>query len=61
MELKKGHSFNIRHVLQMTNNLKSFSSSTVGTTNLTWVSACSTVVKHSQQEGFTECRYQWHV
>jgi hypothetical protein len=21
-----------------------------------WVSACSTVVEHSQQEGFTECR-----
>jgi hypothetical protein len=26
-----------------------------------WVSACSTVVEHSQQEGFTECRCQRHV
>jgi hypothetical protein len=24
--------------------------------NPSWVSACSTVVDHSQQEGFTECR-----
>jgi hypothetical protein len=24
--------------------------------NPSWVSACSTVVEHSQQEGFTECR-----
>jgi hypothetical protein len=28
---------------------------------LVWVSACSTVVEHSQQEGFTECRCQRHV
>jgi hypothetical protein len=26
-----------------------------------WVSACSTVVEHSQQEDFTECRCQRHV
>jgi hypothetical protein len=26
-----------------------------------WVSACSTIVEHSQQEGFTECRFQRHV
>jgi hypothetical protein len=32
------------------------SSSSISTTTLSWVSACSTVVKHSQQEGFTECR-----
>jgi hypothetical protein len=37
------------------------SSSSIGTTTLSWVSACSTVVEHSQQEGFTECRCQWHV
>jgi hypothetical protein len=30
------------------------SSSSIGTTTLSWVSACSTVVEHSQQEGFTE-------
>jgi hypothetical protein len=29
--------------------------------NPSWVSACSTVVEHSQQEGFTECRCQRHV
>jgi hypothetical protein len=39
----------------------SSSSSSIGTTTLSWVSACSTVVKHSQQEGFRECRCQWHV
>jgi hypothetical protein len=26
-----------------------------------WVLACSTVVEHSQQEGFTECRCQRHI
>jgi hypothetical protein len=36
------------------------SSSSVGTTTLSWVSASSTVVEHSQQEGFTECCCQWH-
>jgi hypothetical protein len=36
-------------------------SSSISTTTLSWVSACSTVVAHSQQEGFTECRYQRHV
>jgi hypothetical protein len=36
-------------------------SSSVGTTTLSWVSACSTIVEHSQQEGFTECRCQRHV
>jgi hypothetical protein len=29
--------------------------------NPSWVSACSIVVEHSQQEGFTEYRYQRHV
>jgi hypothetical protein len=38
-----------------------YSSSSVGTTTLSWVSACSTVVEHSQQEGFTECRCKRHV
>jgi hypothetical protein len=33
----------------------------IGTTTLSWVSACSTVLEHSQQEGFTECRCQRHV
>jgi hypothetical protein len=28
------------------------SSSSIGTTTLSWVSACSTAVEHSQQEGF---------
>jgi hypothetical protein len=37
------------------------SSSSIGTTTLSWVSTCSTVVEHSQQEGFTECRCQRHV
>jgi hypothetical protein len=36
-------------------------SSSISTTTLSWVSACSTVVEHSQQEGFTECRCQQHV
>jgi hypothetical protein len=39
----------------------SSSSSSIGTATLRWVSACSTVVEHSQQEGFTECRCQRHV
>jgi hypothetical protein len=29
--------------------------------NPSWVLACSTIVEHSQQEGFTECRCQRHV
>jgi hypothetical protein len=29
--------------------------------NLSWVSACSTVVEHSQQEGFTDRRCQRQV
>jgi hypothetical protein len=33
-------------------------SSSIGTTTLSWVSARSTVVEHSQQEGFIECRCQ---
>jgi hypothetical protein len=37
------------------------SSSSIGTTTLSWLSACSTIVEHSQQEGFTECRCQRHV
>jgi hypothetical protein len=37
------------------------SSSSIGTTTLSWVSACSTIVEHSQQEGFRECRCQRHV
>jgi hypothetical protein len=33
----------------------SSSFSSIGTTTLSWVPACSTIVEHSQQEGFTEC------
>jgi hypothetical protein len=36
-------------------------SSSIGTTTLSWVLACSTAIEHSQQEGFTECHCQWHV
>jgi hypothetical protein len=39
----------------------SSSSSSIGTTTLRGVSVCSTIVKHSQQEGFTQCRCQRHV
>jgi hypothetical protein len=39
----------------------SSSSSSIGSTTLSWVSACSTAVEHSQQEGFKECRCQRHV
>jgi hypothetical protein len=35
--------------------------SSIGTTTLSWISACSTAVGHSQQEGFTECHCQRHV
>jgi hypothetical protein len=35
--------------------------SSIVTTTLSWVSACSTIVEHSQQEGFTEWRCQRHV
>jgi hypothetical protein len=45
--------------LQHLSNISS--SSSIGTTTLSWVSACSTVVEHSQREGFTECRCQRHV
>jgi hypothetical protein len=38
-----------------------YSSFSIGTTTLSWVSACSTVVEHSQQEGFTEIRCPRHV
>jgi hypothetical protein len=37
------------------------SSSSIGTATLSWVWACSTVVEHSQQEDFTECRCRRHV
>jgi hypothetical protein len=36
-------------------------SSSIGATTRSWVLACSTVVEHSQQEGFTEGRCQRHV
>jgi hypothetical protein len=39
----------------------SSSSSSIGTTTRSWVSACSTIVEHSQQEGFKERRCQRHV
>jgi hypothetical protein len=42
-------------------NTKLYISSSIGTTTLSWVSACSTILGHSQQEGFTECRCQRHV
>jgi hypothetical protein len=35
--------------------------SSIGTTTRSWVSACSTIVQHSQQDGVTECRCQRHV
>jgi hypothetical protein len=38
----------------------SSSSSSIVITTFRWVSACSTVVEHSQQEGFTGCRCQRH-
>jgi hypothetical protein len=37
------------------------SSSSSGSTTLSWVLACSTIVEHSQQKVFTECRCQRHV
>jgi hypothetical protein len=37
------------------------SSSSTCTITLSWVSACSTAVEHSQREGFTKCRCQRHV
>jgi hypothetical protein len=40
---------------------RNMSASSIGTTTLSWVSACSTVVEHSQQEDFTEYRCQRHV
>jgi hypothetical protein len=40
-------------------SLCSFSS--IGTTTLSWVLACSTIVEHSQQDGFREWRCQRHV
>jgi hypothetical protein len=39
----------------------SSSSSSIVTTTLSWVSACSPFFEHSQQEGFTESRCQRHV
>jgi hypothetical protein len=42
--------------------LKNFAtSSSIDTTTLSWVSACSTVVENSQQKVFTECRCQRYV
>jgi hypothetical protein len=38
-----------------------YSSSSIGTKTLSWVSACSTVFEHSQQEGFIKCRCQRHI
>jgi hypothetical protein len=43
------------------NGVTELSSSSIGTTTLSWVSACSTIGEHSQQGGFTECRCQRHV
>jgi hypothetical protein len=40
---------------------RNYYSSSIGTTTLSWVSACSTVVEHSQQEGFRERRCHRHV
>jgi hypothetical protein len=48
--------------LNVFNDISSFSSSSsIGSTTLSWVSACSTAFEHSQQEGFTVCRYQRQV
>jgi hypothetical protein len=41
--------------------IASVNSSSICTTTLSWVSACSNVVEHFQQGGFTECRCQRHV
>jgi hypothetical protein len=38
-----------------------YDSSSIGPATPSWVSACLTVVEHSQQEGFRECRCQRHV
>jgi hypothetical protein len=37
------------------------SSSSIGTTTVSWVSACPTIVEHSQHDGFTECCCQRRV
>jgi hypothetical protein len=52
-----------RSYMKETRKLQTYfsSSSSIGTTTLSWVSACSTIVEHSQQEGFTECRCQQYV
>jgi hypothetical protein len=50
----------LRHAVQANLCPSSFSSS-IRTTTLRWISACSTTVEHSQQEGFTECCCQRHV
>jgi hypothetical protein len=47
------------HLFLITDYDPSYSS--ISTTTLSWVSACSSIVEHSQQEGFTECRCQRHV
>jgi hypothetical protein len=47
--------------INIINILFCWTSPSIGTTTLSWVSACSTVVEHSQQEGFTECRCQRQV
>jgi hypothetical protein len=57
-----GQHFNEGHDHYISHRPQSLSSSSsIGTTTLIWVSTCSTVVEHSQQEGFTECRYRRHV
>jgi hypothetical protein len=52
---------NLIHYNDCANSVALQSSSSIGTTTLSWVSACSTVVEHFQQEGFKECRCQRHV
>jgi hypothetical protein len=60
-ERQNSHNYNLCFVLLNTYGpLNSSSSSSIGTTTLV-VSACSTVVEHSQQGGFRECRCQRHV
>jgi hypothetical protein len=55
------HMFQVYRMLQCNIMMEISSSSSISTTTLRWVSACSTVAEHSQQEGFTGCRCQRHV
>jgi hypothetical protein len=51
----------VNDIMITSSSSSSSCSSSIGTTTLGWVSACATVVEHSQQEGFTDFRCQRHV